>query len=116
MDFEFTRGDTQILKFRIEDFNGNVCELDDGDKLYFTVKKSANSKKVVFQKRLDSGIVYSDDEGYYYINIGSADTAGLDYGTYGFDLQIKTVGGIVKTLLIGSMTLSEEYTYKEDEV
>lgn len=116
MDFEFTRGDTQILRFKIVDSDGNVCTASDSDKLYFTVKKSATSKRVAFQKSLGSGISYNEDDGYYYITIDSEDTASLSYSTYGFDIQIKTMGGVVKTLLIGSMTLTEEYTYKEDEV
>lgn len=116
MEFEceFPRGDTQILKFKILDQEGNECKVSDTDKLYFTVKKSATSKKIAFQKTLKDGIEYKED-GYYYITINSVDTADLSYVTYGFDIQIKTEGGIVKTLLIGSITLTEEYTWKGDE-
>lgn len=114
MDFEFPRGDTQILKFKIIDAEGNECKLSEGDNLYFTVKKNAKSKKVILQRTLKSGITYKED-GYYYIMINSEDTSGLNYSTYGFDIQIKTQTGIVKTILIGSMTLTEEYTFKEDE-
>lgn len=115
MDFEFTRGDTQILKFKIVDAENNKCKASNTDKLYFTVKKNSTSKKIIFQKTLENGIKYNENDGYYYITINSEDTAGLSYSTYGFDIQIKTEKGIVKTLLIGSMTITEEYTYKEDE-
>lgn len=115
MDFEFTRGDTQILKFKILDQEGNECKASSTDKLYFTVKKSATSKKIALKKTLGSGISYNEEDGYYYITIDSDDTAGLSYTTYGYDLQIKTERGIVKTLQIGSITLTEEYTFKEDE-
>lgn len=115
MDFEFTRGDTQILKFKILDQEGNECKASSTDKLYFTVKKSATSKKIAFQKTLGNGIVFNEEDGYYYITINSEDTSRLSYTTYGYDLQIKTETGIVKTLQIGSITLTEEYTFKEDE-
>ena len=115
MDFEFTRGDTKLLKFKLVDMNGEEMQLSDTDKIYFTVKKTPNSKQIAFQKRLNDGIVLKDD-GYYYITINSDDTANLSYSTYGFDIQVKTELGIVKTLLIGSITLTEEYTHKEDEI
>lgn len=101
MEFEceFPRGDTQILKFKIVDNEGNECKASDTDKLYFTVKKSSVSKKIAFQKTLKNGIEYKDD-GYYYVTINSEDTANLSYATYGFDIQIKTDSGVVKTLLI----------------
>ena len=115
MDFEFTRGDTKVFKFKLQDSKGQNLKLESTDKLYMTVKKSANSTEIAFQKTLGNGIELKDD-GYYYIRIDSKDTADLNYGTYGYDLEIKTASGIVKTILIGSITLTEEYTFKGDEV
>lgn len=114
MDFEFTRGDTKVFKFKLLDKNGEVLELSNGDKLFLTVKKSSKSTTVAFQKTLNNGIELKDD-GYYYVTINSDDTSKLSYGTYGYDIEIKTASGVVKTLLIGSITLTEEYTFKEDE-
>lgn len=115
MNFEFSRGDTKIFKFKLQDMNGKNIVLSDTDKLYLTAKTSASSKKVSFQKTLDNGISLKDD-GYYYVTIDSKDTANLNYGTYGYDIELKTASGIVKTLVIGSITLTEEYTFEGDEV
>lgn len=115
MDIEFPRGDTKILKFKIKDNNGEELQLADTDKLYFTVKKNPRSKDIVMQKTLNKGIEKRED-GYYYIKIDSIDTANLSYGTYGYDIEIKTISGIVKTLLLGEITLTEEYTHRRDEI
>ena len=115
MDFEFTRGDTKIFKFKLQNKNGENLILSSGDNLYFTVKKSANSKNVSFQKTLGKGINLEND-GYYYVTIDSNDTANLNYGTYGYDIELKTLSGIVKTLIIGSITITEEYTFEGDEI
>lgn len=115
MDFEFSRGDTKVFKFRLQDRNGEDLILSSGDKLYLTAKRSSSSKKVTFQKTLGNGIELKDD-GYYYVTISSKDTASLNYGTYGYDIELKTASGIVKTLVIGSITITEEYTFEGDEV
>lgn len=115
MDFEFTRGDTKpLLKFKLKDKNGEDLELSSTDKLYFTVKKDANSNTVIIQKTIDNGITISDD-GYIHVRLESDDTAELPYGQYGYDIELKTAEGIVKTLLIGTITLTEEFTFKGDE-
>ena len=56
MDFEFTRGDTKVFKFRLLDKSGEILELGNGDKLFLTVKKSSKSTTVAFQKTLNNGI------------------------------------------------------------
>ena len=114
MDFEFPRGDTKLFKFKLKDNNGENLSLSVGDKLFFTVKKNAKSSNVLFQKKLDNGITYGED-GYYHITITSDDTAELQYGTYVYDIEIKTQEGIVKTLVLGQITLTEEVTWKGDE-
>lgn len=114
MDLEFTRGDTQVLKFQIKDNSGNVLSLSENDKLYFTVKKSATSDEVVMQKTVGKGIELKED-GYYYITIDTEDTAELDYGGYMYDIEIKS-GKLVKTLILATLTLTEEVTWKGDEI
>ena len=115
MDFEFPRGDTKLFKFKLQDSEGKELSLTSSDRLYLTAKKSSNSTEIAFQKTLNDGIELKEDA-YYYVIINSQDTASLDYGTYGFDIEVKTATGIVKTLLIGSMTLTEEFTFKGDEI
>ena len=115
MDFEFPRGDTKaLLKFKLTDKNGEELVLANTDKLYFTVKKNAGDTTPLIQKTINNGITKTDD-GYYHVRLEEDDTATLPYGTYGYDIEIKTGTGIVKTLTIGSISLTEEYTHKGDE-
>lgn len=112
MDLEFTRGDTQFLKFRLKGLDGNLIELMDEDKLYFTVKQNENSSKVLIQKKYPDDIKYSD--GYFSFVLSSADTSDLAYGTYQYDVELKS-GDFVKTLGLGTITLTEEITHRRDE-
>ena len=112
MDFEFTRGDTQFMKFQLKDVESNVIELTSSDRLYFTVKQNEYSSKVLIQKKYPEDIQYSD--GYFYFSLTSADTANLQYGTYQFDIELKS-GDYVKTLVLGTITLTEEITHRGDE-
>lgn len=116
MDLELIRGDSDILfKFNLTDKDEKELTLEPTDKLYLTVKKNPNSNDVTFQKRIGNGIELKDD-GYYYVMVEPSDTNKLPYGQYGYDLELKTGTGLVKTLLLGSITLTEEYTFEGDEV
>ena len=115
MDFEFPRGDTKIFKFQIKDNNGEVLTLSAADKLFFTVKRDPYSSTALFQKTLENGIVLKPDN-YYHVTIQPSDTNQLEYGPYGYDIELKTGTGIVKTLIIGSITLTPEYTFAGNEV
>lgn len=113
MDFEFTRGDTFQFRFQVQDKNGEVLDLDKGIEIYFTVKKNRNSKDVLIQKRLNHGIVLHD--GFYYVRIEADDTNSLGYGMYNYDIQFKQ-GDVVKTLTLGTISLTDEITHKGDEI
>ena len=117
MDYEFTRGDTFPFPdaFKFVDDKGEVLTLKDTDKVYMTARTNANSKEKLFQKTLGNGITIGED-GYCYIVLEPDDTAKLPYGTYGFDISLKTASGLVTTPIKGSITLTEEYTHKEDEI
>lgn len=112
MDLEFIRGDTQIIRFALRNALGEPIELNKDANLYFTVKKDYNSTKREFQKRYPTDIKY--EEGYYYIEIASQDTAELNYGSYVYDIELKS-GSYVKTLGLGTITLTEEVTHRRDE-
>jgi hypothetical protein len=115
MDFEFIRGDTKpLLKFKLKDKEGNELSLSPTDKLFFTVKQNSKAKKVIIQKTIGNGITIGDD-GYIHIRLESDDTAEIAYGTYGYDIELKTATGIVKTLTLGTITLTDEFTWKGDE-
>lgn len=112
MDLEFTRGDTQFLKFQLKDGFENVISPTSEDNIYFTVKQNQNSSKALIQKKYPESIEYTD--GYFNFTLNSDDTSDLPYGTYMYDIELKS-GDYVKTLGFGTITLTEEITNKEDE-
>jgi hypothetical protein len=117
IDYEFKRGDTTNLKkFRITDANGEVITLGATEQLYFTIKKNANSSTVLLQKTIGNGITLGDD-GYYHITIESVDTYNLAYGDYQYDIEFKTISPkeMVKTIIDGTITLTDEITWRGDE-
>lgn len=113
IDIEFPRGDTCPLKFNLLDNNKNPLELTTNDEMYFTVKKNFNTREVVFQKKFSYGEIQKDDDGYKLI-LTSEDTAQLNYGSYVFDICIKSTD-LTKTLAIGTLTLTNEVTFKSNE-
>ena len=112
MDLEFTRGDTQFLRFQLKDGEGNPMELTESDSLYFTVKQNQNGSNVLIQKKYPESIQYED--GYFLFNLSSEDTSDLAYGTYQYDIELKSES-YVKTLGFGTITLTEEITHRRDE-
>lgn len=117
IDYEFPRGDTYVLrKIRVTDKNENIIQLTDTEQLYFTVKTDSNSNKVLIQKRINTGIELGED-GYYHITIEPTDTNKLEYGTYVYDISLKSTRAktIVKTLANGTITLTDEVTWEGDE-
>lgn len=117
IDYEFKRGDSfNLRKFRIKDKNKNVIQLTSTEQLYFTVKTDSNNSNALIQKRINTGIELGDD-GYYHITMEPADTNGLDYGTYVYDIQLKSTRtkNIVKTLFDGTITLTDEVTWGVNE-
>ena len=117
IDYEFTRGDTYNLKkFRVIDKNGEVITLGASEQLYFTVKKNSSSSTIILQKKIGSGITLGDD-GYYHITIEPVDTSSLSYGDYQYDIELKSTypKEMVKTIIEGTITLTDEITWRGDE-
>lgn len=112
MDLEFTRGDTQFLKFQLKDKLGNAISPSIDDVIYFTVKQNRNSSKVLIQKKYSDDMEYQD--GYFIFILKPEDTSSLAYGTYQYDIELKS-GDYVKTLGFGSITLTDEITHRGDE-
>ena len=111
---EFTRGDTYRFKFQRKDADGNAITTI-ADKLWFSVKKDYYTKKLLFQKRLDNETITFDEEGYYHITINPDDTESLVYGKYVYDIQVEDTG-YKFTISKGDMIITEEVTFKENEV
>lgn len=109
---QVTRGDTKVWKFQRHNIDGTVItELP--DQIYFTIKKLPECTKVV-QKTLDKGITYSEADNFYHIKLEPNDTAGLDFGTYGFDIEVNVLN-YVKTICVGKLKIGIEYTTRKDK-
>lgn len=97
-----TRGDTLPIKILITDQNKDPYELQEGDILYFTVKKSISTSEIVFQKRLQTNK----------FNIEHDDTAGIAYGKYVYDVQLTLADGTVWTIIKPNLfEVTGEVTY-----
>lgn len=115
IDIEFPRGDTFVYGFELIDSTKKPLEIKHEEaELYFTVKKNENTADVIFQKKLSTGGIQYDEKGIYHLTILPNDTNTLKYGSYGYDITIKS-GDYVSTRIIGTMTLTKEYTHKANE-
>ena len=112
-DIEFPRGDTCNLEFNLIDANGNVLELSNEDELYFTVKKSYNDSNYIFQKKYSNNQIIQRD-GQCLLTIETEDTNKLNYGSYVYDICVKS-GTYRKTLCLGQITLTNESTFVGNE-
>ena len=77
-----------------------------GDAVTFTVRESPEDP-IVLQK-----VVTDFPNGEAIIGIDPADTAGLDFGDYVYDIQLTRTGGVVTTLIEpDKFKIREEVTY-----
>ena len=115
VDIEFPRGDTFAYGFHLVDKNKQPVDIIDNEtEIYFTVKKNSNISDVIFQKKLSRDEIKNDGNGLYHTVINANDTNQLKYGTYGYDVTLKS-GEFVSTQIIGTITLTTEYTHKANE-
>lgn len=92
MGIKVTRGDTLALAVDLAAEDGSSYELQPGDTLTLTVKKSTGlDEPVLVQKRMTSetGAV---------TRLGEEDTS-LAYGAYAYDVELRTAGGDVCTVV-----------------
>ena len=102
-----TRGDSESLTVKKKNdtwVSGEVITL--------TVRTDAEGD-IAFQKAVSE----FDENGYAVIPIDPADTAGLEFGKYVYDIQYSNADGTIKTLIppdpgrLPKFTLTEEATY-----
>lgn len=101
---QLTRGDTARFEVNItNDMDGSNYELQDGDVLRFTVKKSTDKKDALISKEItDGNIIY----------IAPEDTQNLSYGSYYYDVELTTKGKDVYTIIPPSkFVLLKEVTW-----
>lgn len=112
-DFEFPRGDTCPVSFRLTDSNGEPLTPTSSTEIYFTVKKNFSTSTAILQKRKSLGEITVNNDVCSFV-LTHSDTASLNYGTYVYDIQIKE-NDYVKTILIGNLTLTNESTHLSNE-
>jgi len=111
-DFEFPRGDTCPVSFTITDSAGEGIDLSTAE-IYFTMKKSYATQEYILQKKKSTYGITIDGNNCSLI-LTHNDTANLKYGNYVYDIQVKS-GDYVKTLVLGTITLTNESTWKANE-
>lgn len=101
-DIHLTRGDSAVLSLRIEREDGAGYEIQEGDSILFTIKKSVYDTAVLVQKKLVDGVV----------RLNPDDTKSLKYGTYYYDVELTQPDGFVATVIAPSRFVIEpEVTY-----
>ncbi|MBQ9393330.1 MAG: hypothetical protein IJU18_04995 [Oscillospiraceae bacterium] len=100
-NISMTRGDSETLTVKCSD------PFEPGDTVYLTMRADAESE-IVLQK----AVTVFGDEGEAVIVLDHADTEGLDFGEYLYDIQVTRADGTVTTLVTpASFTIEEEVTY-----
>lgn len=99
-----TRGDTARLSVTItNDTDQNAYEMQEGDTLTLTVKKTVNDESPSFQKVLTGTNTF---------HIEPKDTAQLPFGKYRYDVQLLTASGDVYTVIEPTtFEIMQEVTY-----
>lgn len=118
MDIKLIRGDTYAITFKILTADGVPYAIGEGDKIYFTIKKTFNHKECVLQKTYDNGITYDSRAGEYTVNLTQICTCDLDCGAYVYDIKVILANQgepIVETLVKGALTFENNATHKVNE-
>lgn len=96
------RGDSGAFTISIADTNGSPVALTDGDVLTFTLRRTPRSPTIVLQKVIVNGE----------LDIKPADTEGLAFGAYVYDVQLKRADGYTDTIIPPhEFCILEEVTY-----
>lgn len=100
-NISMTRGDSESITVTCSE------PFAAGDTVYMTVREDAESD-IQFQKI----VTEFGEKGEAVIPIEHADTEGMDFGDYVYDIQLTRADGRVRTLIKPSrFTLTEEITY-----
>ena len=95
-----TRGDSATFGLTVKQ---NTSSYDfSNDTVKFTVKKNVNTDDILFQKTFSNGV----------INLTPSDTSDLKYGTYYYDVQLKTQSdGIYTVIAPSKFIVAPEVTF-----
>lgn len=116
MQITMARGDCEPINFVVRYLSGEPIDFTP-DNVYFTVKKTANDRKPLFQKKLSNNTIVEEELGVFSFAIDPVDTDNLVYGTYVFDIEIVSENINLKKTFTGRLELTPEVThyYNEEE-
>ena len=90
------------MSLKIQREDGADYELQAGDSVLFTMKKSVYDTAIIVQKKLADGV----------IKLNPDDTKQLPYGTYYYDVELTQFDGFVATVISPQKLIIEpEVTY-----
>lgn len=84
-NIHLTRGDTMFLEVHLNTEQGNEYIPVEEDKIYFRVKRNANSKDLLIQKEIPYDTML--------LQLNEADTKDLKFGTYYYEIELVTGDG-----------------------
>ena len=87
---QLTRGDTARLTVTITNDNGEAYEIQNGDKLTLTLKKTVKDAEPVMTKTITGTDIF---------HIEPSDTSGLSFAKYKYDVELTTFDGDVYTVI-----------------
>lgn len=88
-NIEFVRGDTFYISRYFKDKDGNTLQINaETDEITFTMKQSVDSSTALIKKTLSDGEITISEDGKVRITLNSSDTKSLDFGKYGYDIEI----------------------------
>ena len=99
-----TRGDTMNLEIKVNHKDGSPYVPQEGDKCWFSVKKTYNKdEEYLIHKEFDLTTMS--------LFLESIDTSSMEYGSYKYDIQMNLANGVVDTIIPRSVfILLEEVT------
>lgn len=101
-NIKIIRGDSGVFNISITDTNGSIVELAENDVLTFTLRRAVKNPTIILQKNIVGGE----------LDINPADTEGLAFGAYVYDIELKRADGYVDTVIPPhEFLIMEEVTY-----
>ena len=106
--FPWPRGDSLPLNFEFRDTDGVIVDIT-GWTIFFTLKKNRSDTDVeaVISKTITN--LTNPTNGETTVVISAEETNSL-LGNYSYDCQLKTVDGLIYTIISGTITFLEDVT------
>ena len=96
--------------------NSNKVQFGEKDLLFMTAKENFEKDEILFQKSLDNGIVWDEENKRYLIEIQSEDTQNCEVNKkYGYDITVYYDEIKPKQLVVGELTVGKKFTLNKIE-